>query len=32
VVGGDLADGGQRLGELGDGGAQVVDVVEFAEA
>ena len=31
VVGGDLADGGQGLGELGDGGAQVVDVVAFAE-
>src|SRR5664279_1281137 len=31
VIGGDLADGGQRLGELGNGDAQMVDVVEFAK-
>ena len=31
MIGGDLADRGQRLRQLGNRGPQVVEVVEFAE-
>jgi hypothetical protein len=31
VIGGDLAEGGQGLGQLGSGGAHVLDVVELVQ-